>query len=113
MMSLSDSVARLVRPLSRVGSCCLLVAIVGTSQLGHAQTDNARQIVKDMADYLANQKVILATYDTDIEIVTTDLEKIQFTSSGELLLSRPNMFRASRVGGYSNVELVFDGTTAT
>lgn len=30
-----------------------------------------------------------------------------------MLLARPDKFRASRVGGYADVELFFDGTTAT
>ena len=30
-----------------------------------------------------------------------------------MLLSRPDKVRASRVGGYANVEMVFDGKTLT
>src|SRR5262249_31301510 len=38
-----------------------------------------------------------------------DLQKIQFNSSGRLLLSRPDKMLVSRTGGYTDVELVFDG----
>jgi len=41
------------------------------------------------------------------------LEKIQFASSGQMLLSRPDKLRATRTGGYADIELVFDGKTAT
>ena len=46
-------------------------------------------------------------------MITPDLQKIQFASSGQLLLSRPDKFRATRTGGYADIELVFDGKTAT
>jgi hypothetical protein len=46
-------------------------------------------------------------------VITTNLQKIQFTNSGRVQVSRPNKLYASRTGGYADVELVFDGTTAT
>jgi hypothetical protein len=46
-------------------------------------------------------------------VVTPELQKIQFTSSGEVRLGRPDKIRATLTGGYSDVELVFDGKTAT
>ena len=78
----------------------------------HAQSsDDARQVLKTMTDYVSSQKIISATYDTDIEVITSNLQKIQFASSGQMLLSRPDKVRASRVGGYADVEMVFDGKT--
>lgn len=75
--------------------------------------DDAGKILKAMSDYVASQKVISVTFDSDIEVITPDLQKIQFASSGQLSLSRPDKLRATRTGGYSDVELVFDGKTAT
>jgi hypothetical protein len=75
--------------------------------------DAARKIMKGMSDYIASQKVISATFDSDIEVVTPDLQKIQFASSGQVSLIRPDKLRATRTGGYSDIELVFDGKTAT
>jgi len=77
----------------------------------HAQTDDRRKILKAMSDYLASQKTLSLTIDTDIEVITQDLQKIQFTSSGQVVLSRPNKLRATRTGGYADVELLFDGKT--
>jgi hypothetical protein len=53
------------------------------------------------------------TYDSDVEVVTSEVEKIQFTSSGKVRLSRPDKVRASRTGGYADVEIVFDGKTVS
>ncbi len=78
-----------------------------------AQEDSARRILKAMSDYVASQKTISLTFDTDIEVITPEIQKIQFSSSGQVLLNRPDKLRASRTGGYADVELVFDGKTAT
>lgn len=79
----------------------------------HAQTSDARSILKAMADYVSSQKTIELQFDSDIEVVTPLLEKIQFANSGDVLLSRPDKLRARRVGGYADVALVFDGKTAS
>jgi len=64
-----------------------------------------------MSDYLANQKTISLTFDSDVEVITPEVEKIQFASSGKMLLSRPDKLRLRRTGGYADVEIVFDGKT--
>ena len=90
----------------------LVTITAGVAPTAHAQQgDDAMQILKAMTDYVSSQKVISATYDTDIEVLTDNLQKIQFASSGQMLLSRPDKVRASRVGGYADVEMVFDGKT--
>jgi hypothetical protein len=73
--------------------------------------DDAPQILKSMADYVASQKTISLTFDSDVEVVTPEVEKIQFASSGKMLLSRPDKLRVTRTGGYADVEIVFDGKT--
>lgn len=78
-----------------------------------AKEGDAGKILKAMSDYLAEQKTISASFDSGIEVITSGLQKIQFTSSGEFLLARPDRIRVTRTGGYANVELVFDGKTAT
>jgi hypothetical protein len=66
-----------------------------------------------MSDYLAGQKTISATFDSAVEVITPAMEKIQFTSSGTLLMSRPSAIKVTRTGGYSDVEMVFDGKAVT
>ena len=80
-------------------------AFFATGPAAHAQGDDAKAILKAMADYVSSQKTIEFKFDSDIEVVTPQLEKIQFTNSGEALLSRPDKLRAHRVGGYADVEL--------
>jgi hypothetical protein len=102
------------RSASAVGWRAAAIALVLTMLLSvtpSAQAQDAAKVLKAMTDYVASQKVISATYDADIEVITNDLQKIQFASSGQMLLSRPDKIRASRIGGYANVELVFDGKT--
>jgi hypothetical protein len=92
----------------------LVAATVAWLPSARAQkADDAAQILKSMSDYVASQKNISLTYDSDIEVITSDLEKIQFTSSGKVLLSRPDKVRASRTGGYADFEIVFDGKTVS
>src|SRR5258707_1235374 len=78
-----------------------------------AQTNDATRILKTMSDFIAMQQNISITFDADIEVVTHDVQKIQFTNSGTVLMSRPDKLRATRTGGYADVELVIDGRTAT
>lgn len=87
-------------------------ALVAASA-ARAADDDAMKILKNMSDYLANQKTISLSYDSDIEVITPEIEKIQFASSGTLLLSRPDKMRATRTGGYTDVEFVFDGKTGS
>lgn len=75
--------------------------------------EGAKAILKSMSDWLGSQKSLELTFDSDIEIITPELEKIQFTNSGSMVLVRPDKFKGHRVGGYADVELVFDGKTAS
>ena len=96
------------RPFTFVYGALTAAAMLWSS---HAHAQDAAKVLKAMTDYVASQKVISATYDTDIEVITNNLQKIQFASSGHMLLSRPDKARVSRIGGYVDAELVFDGKT--
>lgn len=76
-----------------------------------AHADDPAKILKSMSDYLASQKTLSASFESDIEVITPELQKIQFASSGQLKLSRPDKLRVRRTGGYADVELVYDGKT--
>jgi hypothetical protein len=78
-----------------------------------AESGDAEKLLKAMSDYVASQKNISVAYDSDIEVITSNLQKIQFTSSGQVQLSRPDKLRATRTGGYRDVEVVFDGKLVT
>lgn len=96
-----------------IGMLLLAAALVPAGLCAQAQGSDAKTILKAMSDYVSSQKTIELTFDSDIEIITPQVEKIQFASSGELLLRRPDKLRAHRVGGYADVLLVFDGKTAS
>jgi hypothetical protein len=87
--------------------------LVAAGSRCQAQESDAKAILKTMSDYVSGQKTIELTFDSDIEIITPQLEKIQFTNSGDAVLSRPDKLRAHRVGGYAEVSLFFDGKTAS
>jgi hypothetical protein len=99
------------------GRGVLLGAILtmGISLVSPASAENgdAEKLLKGMADYVASQKTLAVTFDSDIEVITSHLQKIQFTSSGQVQLSRPDKLRATRTGGYRDVEIVFDGKMLT
>jgi hypothetical protein len=90
-----------------------VVALIAPGQGAQAQGSDAKSILKAMSDYVSSQKTIELTFDSDIEVITPQLEKIQFTNSGDMLLSRPDKLRAHRVGGYADVALIFDGKTVS
>jgi hypothetical protein len=98
--------------------CVALITLVFATILfaasgARAADDDAGQILKAMSDYLASQTTISAVFDTDVEVITPELQKVQFASSGAVQLSRPDKLHATRTGGYSDVELFFDGKTFT
>ncbi|MEP6836451.1 MAG: DUF2092 domain-containing protein [Bradyrhizobium sp.] len=97
--------------MSQALASTALVAAVIAFTAQPARADDAAQLLKAMTDYTAAQKSISATFDSDIEVVTPELEKIQFTSSGKLQLARPDKLRVSRTGGYADVQMIYDGKT--
>lgn len=97
---------------ARLASLTFLLACALWSP-ARADGEDAKTILKTMSDYVTGQQHILFKYDIDIEVITPHLEKLQFASSGEAKLSRPDKLRVTRTGGYSDVELVFDGKTVT
>jgi hypothetical protein len=91
----------------------LTTALLAVGPGPQAQESDAKSLLKAMSDYVSSQKTIELTFDSDIEVITPELEKIQFTNSGEALLSRPDKLHAHRVGGYSDVALFYDGKTVS
>ena len=109
------AVTNVRKPYRLLLTCLFLLAALFVSSVAcaAAQEGDAKSILKTKSDYVSGQKTIELTFDSDIEIITPQLEKIQFTNSGEVLLSRPDKLRAHRRGGYADVALFFDGKTAS
>jgi hypothetical protein len=91
----------------------LVVSLAAAPARAQPQASDAKSILKAMSNYVSSKKTIELKFDSDIEVITPQLEKIQFTNSGEALLSRPDKLRAHRVGGYADVALYFDGKTVS
>jgi hypothetical protein len=108
-MSQQTSLRTTIRILAAAASIAVLSAV--TTSEAHA--DDPAKVLKGMSDYLAGQKSLSAKFDSDIEVVTPELQKIQFTSSGEMKMNRPDKLRIRRTGGYTDVELVYDGKTVS
>ena len=98
---------------SRSIAAALALPLLLVSPYAFAQERGAREILRAMSDYVGQQQRFVLSYDSSIEVITPQLEKIQFTSSGTLRVQRPNRLRARRTGGYSDVELFFDGDSVS
>lgn len=116
-------------PLTRPGRCRAGALAVGVASIlafgspaaraqdANAATEQNRQdaieIVKGMARYIGGQTDISLSFDSELEVVTPQMEKLQFNSSGKAQIHRPDEFRVSRTGGYADVELIYDGKSVT
>ena len=100
---------------AKMSAIVLAVAVAGMASMSVARADEAqaKSLLKAMSDYLAAQKAISFDYDSNLEIVSTQQQKIGLASSGTLTLNRPDKLHATRKGGFANLEMVFDGKTLT
>src|SRR4051794_24700470 len=96
--------AKIHATLGAVAMAVLLLAPAST-----ARADDATRILKSMTEYLGSQQSLSASFDSDVEIITPELQKIQFASSGQMKLSRPDKLRVRRTGGFADVGLVYYG----
>ena len=100
----------------RAKSISIAVLLVGSmlcAAPAHADSASAKRIVKAMSDYMASQKDLSGEFDVTLDVITPELEKVQFAASGSLLLARPDKVHLIRKGGYTEVELLSDGKTMT
>lgn len=93
----------------RAGLLVATVAAIAFAAPATADEDDARALFKAMSDYMGAQQAISFSFDSTLAIVTSDLQKLDFASSGTVTLSRPDKIRVTRTGGFADVEMVFDG----
>ena len=55
--------------------------------------ENAKKMLKTMSDYLAGQNAISFAYDAVLEVVTTEDQKLALSSSGDVIMNRPDKLR--------------------
>ena len=99
------------RALALAAGFTLATAFAATG--ASADEADAKALLKAMSDYMGAQQQFSASYDTSFEVVTHDHQKLQVAASGDIVLQRPDKLRATRHGGFANVEMVFDGKTFT
>lgn len=97
-------------------SAALIAAVMALAALtgapsASADEKQAKSLLKAMSDYMAAQDAISFDYDTNLEVVTKQHQKLGLASSGAVKLKRPDKLHVTREGGFANVEIVFDGKT--
>src|SRR5689334_16620436 len=97
----------------RAGACALLTFAAWLPMAAQADEADAKRLLKAMSDYLAAQKAISFEFDSSLDIVTTQQQKITLAASGSVVLNRPDKLHVSRRGGFANMEMSFDGKTVT
>jgi hypothetical protein len=90
-----------------------LIVMLGMSSVASADEADAKRLLKAMTDYVAAQKTLSFEYDANLDVVTRDEQTLTLASSGTVTLSRPDKIRATRAGGFADVEMNFDGKTLT
>src|SRR5215510_6384794 len=80
-----------------------VAATVGMANMSAARADEAqaKSLFKAMSDHLAAQQALSFEYDTNLEFVTKQKQKLGLASSGTVTLNRPDKLRATRTGGFA------------
>jgi hypothetical protein len=114
-MQLHSTVRKVAREAWTWAAVVAVAAAVTAAAPPAARADEAqaRSLMKAMSDYLAAQQALSFDYDTTLEIVTKQNQKLGLASSGTIVLNRPDKIHVTRMGGFANVELAFDGKTVT
>lgn len=98
-------------PVTFMKHAVFCAAFLAMAAAARADEADAKKLFKAMSDYLAAQKSLSLDFDSSLEFVTKDNQKIALASSGSVTLQRPDKIRTTRHGGFAEVELVFDGKT--
>lgn len=78
-----------------------------------ADAEDAKKLLKAMSDYMTSEESISFEFDAILEVVTTEDQKLGLASSGAITMNRPGKIRATRAGGFADIEMIFDGKTLT
>jgi hypothetical protein len=89
----------------------LAALVLSLAAPGVALADEAfaRGQIDAMSRYLAAQPALSFNFDTSLDIVTPDDQKLTIASSGSLAMQRPDKLHVIRQGGFALVEATFDG----
>jgi hypothetical protein len=96
-----------------IGLAVLALAGLTISSVARGDEAFAKNRLKAMSDYMAGQKAISFDYDSSLEVVSSDNQRVGLASSGKMTLNRPDKIHGTRHGGFADIEFVFDGKTLT
>lgn len=103
-----------MRHTTRRGLAGLLASAICLGSLpALAGETEAKDIITAMSQYLGSQKALSFDYESTVEVITTDAQKLSITSSGSLAMERPDKLHVTRTGGFAQVAGVFDGKAFT
>ena len=106
MMEVTTAVGRL---RSFAAASFVVVSATILPSPSFAEEGDAKALFKAMSDYIVAQKELSFSYDANLEIVTADMMKVGFASSGTVALVRPDKIRLTRTGGFADVDMAYDG----
>ena len=102
-----------------LGAICVtaLAAVLGLAAGPAMGADgvepDAEEILRAMSTYLGGLQAFSVDSDIDLEVIDLEGQKLQFSSSGTLLLARPGKFYSHRFMPGGAFEVFFDGKTVT
>ena len=76
-----------------------LVCAVLAQPPAHAAEADAKRLLKAMSDYMAAQKALSFDFDSSLEIVSTQQQKLTLAATGSVVLNRPDKLHVTRRGG--------------
>lgn len=107
---------RHVAKVSAAGISAAALALtlgLGTPSGASAGEADAKSLLKAMSDYMAAQEALSFAYDATLEVATTEHQILALASSGTAILKRPDKMRATRSGGFADIEMIFDAKMLT
>jgi len=103
----------MIQALPGAASAALAAVVLTMAGPGAARADEAfaRGQIDAMSRYLASQASLSFNFDTGLDVVTADDQKLAIASSGSVALQRPDKLHVLRHGGFATIETSFDGKT--
>jgi hypothetical protein len=109
-----------IRLINQTSWCWLVLGIflsIGLTAAPVSSADGidpeADKILKSMSSYLAETQAFSVNADIDLEVLTKNGQKLQFSSFATVVLQRPNKFQIQRRGMLADAEFIFDGEMLT
>lgn len=95
------------------GVAAMSVALALTGSMAAADEADAKRLLRAMSDYMTAAQTIAFDFNSTLEVVTPEGQKLGIATSGTTVLARPDRLRATRTGGFADIELIYDGKSAT